>query len=83
MLVLGRREGQHIVIGERIVVTVVRARGNQIRLGIEAPKDVPIRRSELEGSGSKTLLAAGGGSPLGLTCLRAGPVPGRPHAAPN
>jgi carbon storage regulator len=58
MLVLSRKEGERIVIDGQIVVTVVQLRGNQIRLGIEAPKDVAIRRSELEGSGVKTLLAA-------------------------
>lgn len=58
MLVLTRKEGQHIVIDGEIVVTVLQVRGNQIRLGIEAPKDVPIRRSELEDSGAKALLTA-------------------------
>jgi carbon storage regulator len=58
MLVLTRKEGERIVIDGQIVVTVLQVRGNQIRLGIEAPKDVPIRRSELEGSGAKALLTA-------------------------
>jgi len=47
MLVLSRREGETIVIDGEITVTVVEIRGNQIRLGIEAPKDVPVCRSEL------------------------------------
>lgn len=52
MLVLSRKEDQVIVIDGRIRVTVVEIRGNQVRLGIEAPKDVTIFRSELKGSGA-------------------------------
>ncbi len=48
MLVLSRKERQSIVIGGRIVVTVIEIRGSQIRLGIEAPKEVPVRREELD-----------------------------------
>lgn len=47
MLVLSRKLGEKIVIGENIVVTVVKIDRNQIRLGIEAPLDVPIHRSEI------------------------------------
>ena len=47
MLVLSRHENEAIVIGGRIKVTVVEIRGHQIRLGIEAPKDVSVRRDEL------------------------------------
>jgi len=47
MLVLNRKIGERIVIGEDIVVTVVKVQGKQVRLGIEAPVSVPIRREEL------------------------------------
>ena len=47
MLVLSRKENERIVIDGRITITVVKIRGNQIRLGIEAPQGVPIRREEL------------------------------------
>lgn len=47
MLVLSRKAGERIVIGEEVTVTVLAVRGQQIRLGIEAPADVPIRREEL------------------------------------
>ena len=47
MLVLSRHENEAIVIDGRIKVTVVEIRGHQIRLGIEAPKDVAVRRTEL------------------------------------
>jgi len=47
MLVLTRRVGENIVIGGTIRVTVVAAGGNRVRLGIEAPPEVGIRRQEL------------------------------------
>ena len=47
MLVLSRRIGERLVIDDRITVTVVEIRGGQIRLGVEAPKEVPVRREEL------------------------------------
>lgn len=47
MLVLSRKKNESIVIDERIVLTVVEIRGDKVRLGIEAPRDVPIHRSEV------------------------------------
>lgn len=47
MLVLSRKLGEKIVIGDNIVLTVVKIDRNQIRLGIEAPVDVPIFREEI------------------------------------
>ena len=47
MLVLTRRKNQSIVIGGDIVVTVLEVKGDQIRLGITAPRDVQVFREEL------------------------------------
>ncbi len=47
MLVLSRKLGEKIVIGEDIVVTVVKIDRNQIRIGIEAPSKVPVYREEI------------------------------------
>jgi len=47
MLVLSRKVGERIIIGEGVTVVVLAVHGQQIRLGIEAPKDVSIRREEL------------------------------------
>jgi len=47
MLVLTRREGERIALGDDIVVTVVSIQGNKVRIGISAPDDVAIRRGEL------------------------------------
>ena len=51
MLVLSRKNGQRVRIGERIVVTVVRARGGRVQLGIEAPQREIVLRGELERNG--------------------------------
>jgi carbon storage regulator len=47
MLVLSRRQGESIVIGNDVRVTVVSVAGNQVKLSIEAPRSVPIYRSEV------------------------------------
>ena len=47
MLVLSRKNNESIVINDRIVVTVVEIRGDKVRLGIEAPKEVPVHRREV------------------------------------
>ena len=47
MLVLSRKKNESIVINNDIVVTVVEIRGDKVRLGIEAPKDVTVHRREV------------------------------------
>lgn len=47
MLVLSRKIGQQIRIGDQITLTVVKSKGNTVRIGIEAPKDVRVVRAEL------------------------------------
>ena len=47
MLVLTRRANQSIVIGSDVTVTVLEIRGDQIRLGITAPRDVTVHREEV------------------------------------
>ncbi len=49
MLVLSRREKESILIGDRITVTVVEVRGKQVRLAIEAPREIRVLRAELAG----------------------------------
>lgn len=48
MLVLSRREGERIRIGDSIVITVVRQVGDKVRIGIDAPPDMLVLREELE-----------------------------------
>jgi len=47
MLVLSRQRDQSIIIGDNIVVTVVDVRGDKVRLGIEAPTEIPVHRREV------------------------------------
>jgi len=47
MLILSRKLNEQIMIGDRIVMTVVAIRGGNVRLGIEAPSDVPVHRQEI------------------------------------
>jgi carbon storage regulator len=47
VLVLSRRPGESIVIGNQVVVTVVEVRGDQIRIGIDAPRSVQVHREEV------------------------------------
>ena len=47
MLVLSRRTGEQLIIGEGITITILKVCGEQIRIGIEAPSSVQIRRGEL------------------------------------
>lgn len=47
MLVLTRKLGQSIVINDEIEIVVLEVRGEQVRLGIKAPRDVPVHRKEI------------------------------------
>ena len=47
MLVLSRRRDESIIIADNIVVTVVDIRGDKVRLGIDAPSEVPVHRQEV------------------------------------
>ena len=47
MLILTRRVGETVMIGKEVTVTVLGVKGNQVRLGINAPKDVAVHREEI------------------------------------
>lgn len=51
MLVLSRKESEKIMLGDSIVLTIVRVSGDRVRLGIEAPSDMLILRKELDQTG--------------------------------
>jgi carbon storage regulator len=50
MLVLTRKESERIQIGDDVVLTIVRIDGNKVRIGIEAPPHITIKRDELVGT---------------------------------
>ena len=47
MLILTRRVGETVMVGSEVTVTVLGVKGNQVRLGINAPKDVAVHREEI------------------------------------
>jgi len=47
MLVLSRMRDESIMIGDNIVITIVDIRGDKVRIGIEAPKEIPVHRQEV------------------------------------
>ncbi|MCL4110116.1 UNVERIFIED_CONTAM: hypothetical protein GTU68_024961 [Idotea baltica] len=47
MLVLSRQRDESIIIGDNIVITIVDIRGDKVRLGIQAPKDITVHRQEI------------------------------------
>lgn len=47
MLILTRRVGETVMIGEEVAITVLGVKGNQVRIGIKAPRDTPVHREEI------------------------------------
>lgn len=47
MLILTRRVGETLMIGDQVTVTVLGVKGNQVRIGVNAPKDVAVHREEI------------------------------------
>jgi carbon storage regulator len=69
MLVLTRRVQQSIVIGKDVVVTVLEVRGDQVRIGISAPRDVDVHREEVYAELQEANRSAASPSPEAVTAL--------------
>jgi carbon storage regulator len=81
VLVLTRRANQSIMIGADVVVTVLEVRGDQVRIGIEAPRSISVHREEvfreLEAA-NRAAASPASGALEGLTALRPAPSDRKP-----
>jgi carbon storage regulator len=79
MLVLSRKKNESIVINNDITIVVVEIRGDKVRLGVEAPKEVPVHRREVYDAIRRNELALGGDkAPAAPTEADANGAPGEP-----
>ncbi|NYJ16913.1 carbon storage regulator CsrA [Nesterenkonia sandarakina] len=84
MLVLTRKVGEQLLIGDEVVVTVLEVRGDGIKIGIDAPRDVKVQRREVLLTVSETnLQAARAASPEAETALKALFGASNGESAPN
>jgi carbon storage regulator len=72
MLVLSRKKDESIVINNDITIVVVEIRGDKVRLGVEAPKEVPVHRREV-------FEAIARGEPIDLPAVSSAPESGQAH----
>ncbi len=59
MLVLSRQRDESIMIGDKVVITIVDIRGDKVRLGIQAPQEIPVHRQEVYDAIQREHRAAG------------------------
>ena len=69
MLILSRRAGESIVIGNEVVVTVLDVRGDQIRIGVQAPREVQVHREEVHQQVKRENAQAASGSAKARTLI--------------
>lgn len=81
MLCLSRKLGEKIWIGENVCITVVAIDRGKVRIGIEAPKDVPVYRAELLGPSDPRVAAPQDPTVAALTTFAAAVCPPVPAAA--
>ena len=74
MLVLSRRANQSIIVGDDIVITVLDIRGDQVRIGIQAPRNVTVHREEVHAQISNENRAAAGVPSIDVARLPRAPL---------
>jgi carbon storage regulator len=82
MLVLSRQRDESIMIGDNIVITIVDIRGDKVRLGINAPAEIPVHRQEVYEAIQRENLRASRLEPRDAQALGK-PSGGRPPSAPK
>ena len=80
MLILTRRVGETLMIGDEVTVTVLGVKGNQVRIGVNAPKDVSVHREEIYERIKKEQSETG--APECLNLMNKERWPSRPKALP-
>jgi carbon storage regulator len=81
MLVLSRQRDESIIIGDNIVVTIVDIRGDKVRLGINAPTEVPVHRQEVYEAIQRENLRSARINPADAQAIGKGLAPGQSKAA--
>ncbi len=79
MLVLSRQRDQTIMIGDDIEITVVDIRGDKVRLGINAPSEVPVHRKEVYDAIKRENRAAAGVKPEDIANVASAPKDNKPR----
>ena len=75
MLVLSRQRDQSIIINDNVVVTIVDIRGDKVRLGIEAPSEIPVHRREVHEAILREKTSAGRSEPNSIEPVRGAAKP--------
>ncbi|MDJ0319351.1 carbon storage regulator CsrA [Pseudarthrobacter sp. PS3-L1] len=83
MLVLTRKPGEQIMIGDGIIITVLEGKGDGVRLGIEAPRGVSIQRKEVIEAIAAANMAAAASGHAGEDILKALRPPSTAEATPH